>query len=561
MKHIHFFLGLFTLAALSTSLVSAQEITWTNITAETNLPDGAELYKGERENPALQAWYLDIDLSVAEISLIPYLSESGTETISHFSGRKNSFAAINGGYFGSGSSFSTLVQPGEVLAQNVKTVTRNGMSYPLIRSAFTIGEDRSMSVDWVYHFGSTPEDMYRFDEPLSYSSSADEPLPAPEREMGTQLENLFMSLGGGPVLVKGDSVHISYTEEIFWGSGVGRDNRDPRTAAGYTNDNRAILLVADGRQSGSEGLSLPELAQVMIDLGSTEAINLDGGGSSQMTVGTELVNRPSGGTFQREVATFLAVMPSDSIPQEQSAEFEKIIDSGDEGIEITEGWFESANDGFFGETPSLIIEGGEGTETVTFPAGLPEEGDYELYAWWVASFNRSPRTAVVVQHAGGRDTVRVDQSTNTARWNKVGTFNFTGTDEDKVIISNDGSNSNTFVVADAIRFLSVADDIGTSAENYLNEPQTARLHHAYPNPFNPATQIEFHLSEPGFVDLSVFDIAGRKIATVASGKFSTGLHSYQWDASQHSSGVYVARLSITSEQGSSQIFRKMTLLK
>lgn len=325
------------------------------------MPDGVELFKGDRESPALQAWYLDVDLSVADITLIPYLADGGTETIGNFSERKQSFAAINAGYFGSGSSFSTLVQPGEVLAQNVKTVTRSGMSYPVIRSAFSIGEDRTMSVDWLYHFGSTPEDIYRFDEPLPYSSSNDDPLPAPEREMGMEFENLFMSAGGGPVLVKGDSIHISYTEEIFWGSGVGRDNRDPRTAAGYTNDGRAILLVSDGRYTGSEGLSLPELAQVMIDLGSTEAINMDGGGSSQMTVGSELINRPSGGTFQREVATFLAVMPADSIPQEQAADFEKIIDSGDEGVEITAGWFESANDGFFGETPSLIVAGGDGS--------------------------------------------------------------------------------------------------------------------------------------------------------------------------------------------------------
>lgn len=151
--------------------------------------------------------------------------------------------------------------------------------------------------------------------------------------------------------------------------------------------------------------------------------------------------------------------------------------------------------------------------------------------------------------------------TNTARWNKVGTFEFAGTDEDKVSISNDGNNSDTFVVADAIRFLSVAEDVGTSIELRSDQPEMARLYPAYPNPFNPSTQIEFSLSVSGVVDLIIYDITGRKVATLAEGEFAPGLHSYQWDASQLSSGIYIARLSVSSNRGFSRTFRKLTLLK
>ena len=56
------------------------------------------------------------------------------------------------------------------------------------------------------------------------------------------------------------------------------------------------------------------MAQVMINLGCTEAINLDGGGSSQMAVSNQLINRPGGGTNQRPVTSFLAVVPADSVP-------------------------------------------------------------------------------------------------------------------------------------------------------------------------------------------------------------------------------------------------------
>ena len=72
---------------------------------------------------------------------------------------------------------------------------------------------------------------------------------------------------------------------------------EPRTALGY-NAQKLILIVADGRRTGySTGLSLYRLASLLIELGATEAINLDGGSSSTFVVDGKVVNRPSG---QRE---------------------------------------------------------------------------------------------------------------------------------------------------------------------------------------------------------------------------------------------------------------------
>lgn len=69
---------------------------------------------------------------------------------------------------------------------------------------------------------------------------------------------------------------------------------EPRTALGY-NDEKLILVVADGRRTGySTGLSLYRLASLLIELGATEAINLDGGSSSTFVVDGKVVNRPSG---------------------------------------------------------------------------------------------------------------------------------------------------------------------------------------------------------------------------------------------------------------------------
>ena len=83
---------------------------------------------------------------------------------------------------------------------------------------------------------------------------------------------------------------------------------EPRTALGYS-DQKLILVVADGRRPGySTGLSLYRLASLLLELGVTEAINLDGGSSSTFVVDGKVINRPSG-QQERDVlnAAFITV--------------------------------------------------------------------------------------------------------------------------------------------------------------------------------------------------------------------------------------------------------------
>jgi len=69
--------------------------------------------------------------------------------------------------------------------------------------------------------------------------------------------------------------------------------RHPRTAVGRRADGTVLLVVADGRNARAAGLSMLELQQVMEALACTDAINLDGGGSTTMVVRSEVVNHPS----------------------------------------------------------------------------------------------------------------------------------------------------------------------------------------------------------------------------------------------------------------------------
>ena len=79
---------------------------------------------------------------------------------------------------------------------------------------------------------------------------------------------------------------------------------------------------------------------------------------------------------------------------------------------------------------------------------------------------------------------------------------------------------------------------------YDNGPYTFSLNNVYPNPFNPSTQISFSVPRDGYAKLSAFDMAGKEVDIIHEGFQSAGFHTYTWNASDMSSGVYYLRLSI-----------------
>ncbi len=80
---------------------------------------------------------------------------------------------------------------------------------------------------------------------------------------------------------------------------------------------------------------------------------------------------------------------------------------------------------------------------------------------------------------------------------------------------------------------------------------------AYPNPFNPTTAISYQLSAVSLVNLSVYDISGRKVAELVDGWRNAGVHEATFDASDLASGIYIYRI----EAGDFSAVRKMVLVK
>lgn len=113
-------------------------------------------------------------------------------------------------------------------------------------------------------------------------------------------------LGAGPRLVRDGEILVTALEEDF--PPDIRMGRAPRSAVGVTKYGDYFFAVVDGRQAHSRGCTLEEWATILIDkFGAFQAINLDGGGSTELVVKDKLVNSPSDGR-ERPVGSGLTIL-------------------------------------------------------------------------------------------------------------------------------------------------------------------------------------------------------------------------------------------------------------
>lgn len=131
-----------------------------------------------------------------------------------------------------------------------------------------------------------------------------------------QLGGMLDVINGGPQLLRDGKIEITTdaegfnwqeNPEFYYRFGV---RRNPRTLAGITATGKLLLVTVDGRQPGwSVGASFVESAKIMRSLGAEDAVNLDGGGSTAITINQQLVNRPSDATGERPIADAITIWP------------------------------------------------------------------------------------------------------------------------------------------------------------------------------------------------------------------------------------------------------------
>ncbi|MBX2861013.1 MAG: phosphodiester glycosidase family protein [Vampirovibrio sp.] len=121
------------------------------------------------------------------------------------------------------------------------------------------------------------------------------------------IPNLLHAVGGGPLLVHNGQLALDPASENLEAFPIVQPS--PRTAVGIRQDGSLLLVSVEGRRPGvSIGASLQELAQLMKNLGAVDAMNLDGGSSTQMVVGDQVVTN-AGANKSHMVSNGLVVVP------------------------------------------------------------------------------------------------------------------------------------------------------------------------------------------------------------------------------------------------------------
>ncbi|MBK7630611.1 MAG: T9SS type A sorting domain-containing protein [Ignavibacteriales bacterium] len=91
----------------------------------------------------------------------------------------------------------------------------------------------------------------------------------------------------------------------------------------------------------------------------------------------------------------------------------------------------------------------------------------------------------------------------------------------------------------------------------VSGPAQYSLEQNYPNPFNPSTLIKYSVAQDGFVNVSIFNLLGEKVATLVNSNMKAGSYELNFNASQLSSGVYFYSI----EAGNFKAVKKMMLMK
>jgi hypothetical protein len=195
---------------------------------------------------------------------------------------------------------STLTDPGgvevRIAGDKVVAISRDGNSpIPPQGIVYSVGPRSRVNVNRL-----EVGDLVRADYRLSISAGSSTIDPGRWRAMD-------FVVGGAGLLLRDRRVLQKYRDEKLR-AGFSTELH-PRTALGFKEDGTWVFVVVDGRQPGiSIGMSLPELADLMLALGCTDALNLDGGGSSTLYLDQGIKNSPSDGR-ERPVSDAILVLP------------------------------------------------------------------------------------------------------------------------------------------------------------------------------------------------------------------------------------------------------------
>jgi hypothetical protein len=314
-----------SLTFFSLPFFSSAQVKWRNIDSLFQpLPSSMHIYKttDSLDGKPNIAYYVVADLKDKHLDFTADTTRDRRITPQRFYERNNNaLVVVNCTFFSyeTNRSLNAVIKERNLVAYNIHTVNGRGKDTFTYKhpfgSAIGISAKRRADIAWLFT-DSSKGDVYASQYPVklitdSFRSVAYNirtlkytyTLHPKRRDFKRVFEKWKMktAIGGGPVLLQNGEIKITNNEELKF-AGKAIEDKHPRTAMGYTKDNRLVILLIQGRFPGiAEGATLIQEAQLLKNIGCWEALNLDGGGSSCLLINGKETIKPSDKEGQRPV--------------------------------------------------------------------------------------------------------------------------------------------------------------------------------------------------------------------------------------------------------------------
>jgi hypothetical protein len=299
---------------LLTGPVSFAQLKWQNVDSLYQpLPPSVHVYftDDKVDSGNFRAFYLVADLKDKNLDFTTDTTFNRRFTPAQFYQKNNRpLVVVNCTFFEfvHHSNLNLVVRKGKLLAHNRTTLPLKGkdtLKYVhAFNSAIGITKKRTADVAWTFT-DSSKNKPYALQWPQQAITDSNENFDLDDASRQSAVMSghgggesrlkkwkVRTAVGGGPVLVQNGAVQITNNEERkFYGKAI--NDKHPRTAMGYTPNNKLIILVVEGRNPQAAGVTLTQEAAILKDLGCVEALNLDGGGSSCLLINGKETIKPS----------------------------------------------------------------------------------------------------------------------------------------------------------------------------------------------------------------------------------------------------------------------------
>lgn len=287
---------------------------WEKKDSYGTLPSYISVYKYKQtvSGKNVQAYIAVADMNNKSVRFKVLGEKTGYKTPTQFyDTNEKPTVVLNGGYFWSGTSLGLIIRDSKTISiqQPVTNRDYNGAPTPYYPTQGVFGMDKNKVFSAHYAYESQNV-LYAYPAP-SPNKAGDMPQAVPSKSFPANGKPWapVEAIGAGPLLIKDGVYKNDWEAELFdAASGVGPTANHPRSAVAYHPSGYVVFFVCEGRNKTplTPGLTMKDMADLFLGLGCTDAINLDGGGSSCMLIKGQETIIPSDGK-QRTVTNAIAL--------------------------------------------------------------------------------------------------------------------------------------------------------------------------------------------------------------------------------------------------------------